>query len=59
MKDFATKVDVITLVIVNTTIWSDTADMAGEQIAKYSAMILRAPGWKLINIVKRLWGLIE
>jgi hypothetical protein len=55
MKDFAFKVAITGL--VDSSIWSDTADNAVEQVIKYAGAIAAAPGHKFIKIVKRVRGI--
>jgi hypothetical protein len=52
MKDFAFRTALSGL--IGSTIWSDTADTAVEQILKYSSAILATPGFKFTNISKKL-----
>jgi len=52
MKDLAFRLALTGL--VGSTIWSDTADTAVEQVLKYAGPIMTAPGYKFKNIVKRL-----
>jgi hypothetical protein len=40
--------------LIGSTIWSDTADTAIEQVLKYAGPIMAAPGYKFKNVVKRL-----
>jgi hypothetical protein len=52
MKDLAFRTAITTA--VGTTIWSDTADTAVEQIVKYASAIVAAPGFKFRNIKRKL-----
>ena len=52
MKDLAFRLAITGL--VGSTIWSDTADTAIEQVLKYAGPIMAAPGYKFKNVVKRL-----
>lgn len=55
MKDLAFKVALTGL--VGSSIWSDTADTAVEQVLKYAGAIAAAPGNKFIKILKRFRGM--
>ena len=57
MKDLAFKVALTGL--VGSSIWSDTADTAVEQVLKYASAIAAAPGHKFIKIVKRFRGMSD
>lgn len=55
MTDFAIKVAIGC--VVGTSIWSETADNAAAQLAKYGSAILTAPGKKFIRLFKRIKGI--
>jgi hypothetical protein len=55
MKDLAFKVAFTGL--VGSSIWSDTADTAVEQVLKYAGAIAAAPGHRFIKIIKRFRGM--
>jgi hypothetical protein len=52
MKDLAFRLALTGL--IGSTIWSDTADTAIEQVLKYAGPIIAAPGYKFKSVVKRL-----
>ena len=55
MKDLAFRVALTGL--VGSSIWSDTADTAVEQVLKYAGAAAAAPGHKFIKIIKRFRGI--
>ena len=54
MKDFAIKTAIAGA--VGASIWSETADNASRQLAKYGAAILSAPGKKFVRLYSRIKG---
>ena len=55
MQDFALRAAITGL--IGSTIWSDTADTAASQVAKYAAAIVGSPGNKFRKILKKLQGI--
>ena len=54
INDFAIKTAVAG--VVGASIWSETADNASRQLAKYGAAILSAPGKKFVRLYSRIKG---
>jgi hypothetical protein len=52
MKDLAYRLALTGL--IGSTIWSDKADTAIEQVLKYASLVMAAPGYKFKSVVKRL-----
>ena len=55
MKDFAIKVAIGGA--VGASIWSETADNAAAQLAKYGSVMLSAPGTKFVRLYRRIRGI--
>lgn len=55
MKDFAIKTAIAAA--VGTSIWSETADNAASQLAKYGSAILSAPGKRFARLYSRIKGI--
>ena len=54
MNDFAIKTAIAG--VVGASIWSETADNAAAQLAKYGSAMLSAPGKKFVRLYRRIKG---
>lgn len=55
MNDFAIKTAIAG--VVGSSIWSETADNAAAQLAKYGSAILAAPGKRFVRLYSRIKGI--